>query len=117
MTRDTLPGSDRRINDWKSGFRSGLPPASAGSVLCLPYPNTCSISPPVGANQSQRPAPLGQCTVFNGFRCVLSQSAKNLIALPPVGLQCVAELCNQTVGIIVVEDGKRRDHPSTRPAR
>src|SRR5215470_8660628 len=40
------------------------------------------IWPPVGANQSQRPAPLGQRTVFNRFGGVLLHRAKNLIACP-----------------------------------
>ena len=35
---------------------------------------------PVGANQSQCPAPLGQRTVFSRFGCVLLRRAKNLIA-------------------------------------
>jgi hypothetical protein len=38
------------------------------------------IWPPVGANQSQCPAPLGQRTVFSGFACILLRRAKNLIA-------------------------------------
>jgi hypothetical protein len=45
------------------------------------------IWPPVGANQSQCPAPLGQRTVFSRFGCVLLRRAKNLIAHPCSG-QC-----------------------------
>jgi hypothetical protein len=47
--------------------------------LIARYANETLVWLPVGANQSQRPAPLGRRTVFNRFGCVLLFGAKNLI--------------------------------------
>ena len=65
----------------------------------MPDPRTrLQIWPPVGANQSQRPTPLGPCTVFNQFRCVLLQCAKNLIAFPSHSSAAIAGRFGASVG-------------------